>query len=73
MGKTQRTSYVEGLQANIRRSEQNILECQNALASARPDEADILRKMIALHTRFINIRQSILDDLDPVQPTTIAA
>lgn len=70
---TDRDSYIEGLKANIRRSEANIAECEMALKSAKPNEADMLREMIALHKRFINVRQTILDDLKPLQPTAVAA
>lgn len=68
-----RDAYIEGLKANIRRSEANIAECEKALQSAKPDEADMFREMIALHKRFIGIRQSILDDLRPLQRRAVAA
>lgn len=73
MGITDRDSYIEGLKANIRRSEANIAECEIALQSAKPNEADMLREMIDLHKQFISVRQSIVDDLKPLQPTAVAA
>lgn len=70
---TDHDSYIEGLKANIRRSEANIAECEMALQSAKSSEADILREMIALHERFIKVRQLIVDELKPLQPTAVAA
>ncbi len=68
-----RDAYIEGLKANIRRSEANIAECEKALQSAKPDEADMFREIVAAHKRVIQVRQSILDDLTPLQPTAVAA
>lgn len=65
MGTTDRDRYIEGLKANIQRSEAHIKECEQALQFAKPGETELLREMIALHKRFINARRAILDDLVP--------